>query len=165
MKRKSSDILRLVAALNADLKMLEELQKKNLRAWNRVRQGSDEELDWASLGYTIHNIYNLLENYFIRISKDFENSLDPLSWHKDLVEHMTLEIEGVRPALLTRTLARKIDELRAFRHVFRNVYQSELDPKRVEIVQQDLGETLELFRKAHARFAAQLRKIAAKLGP
>ena len=131
MKRKKTDFLRFVAELDSDLSLLDDLTQKNKRAWQRIEGCSAEELDWAALGYAVHNIYNLLENYFLRISKFFENSLDPLSWHRDrdLVQHMLLDIEGVRPALLNRGLAGRIDELRSFRHIFRNIYQSELDPK------------------------------------
>ena len=134
MKRKKSDLLRLIA-----------------------------DLDSAALGYTIHNIYNLLENYFLRISKFFENSLDPLSWNRDLIEHMRLDIDGVRPALLNRDLAARIDELRSFRHVFRNIYQSELDPKPVELVQQQLNPTLASFENAHKEFLKKLKAIAAQV--
>ncbi len=163
MKRKKSDLLRLVAELGSDFDLLEILKQKNERARQRVEQGSSEELDWAALGYTIHNIYNLLENYFLRISKFFENSLEPLSWHRDLIEHMRLDIDGVRPALLNRDLAARIDELRSFRHVFRNIYQSELDPKRVELVQQQLNPTLASFENAHKEFLKKLKAIAAQV--
>ena len=163
MKRKKSDLLRLVAELGSDFDLLETLKQKNERARQRVEQGSSEELDWAALGYTIHNIYNLLENYFLRISKFFENSLEPLSWHRDLIEHMRLDIDGVRPALLNRDLAARIDELRSFRHVFRNIYQSELDPKRVELVQQQLNPTLASFENVHKEFLKKLKAIAAQV--
>jgi hypothetical protein len=160
MKRKRTDLLRLSAELDADMSLLDDLAEKNRKALQRIEGGSTEELDWAALGYTIHNIYNLLESYFLRISKFFENSLDPLSWHRDLVQHMMLDIEGVRPALLDRSLAGRLNELRSFRHVFRNIYQTELDPKRVELVQQSLGSTLSAFKKAHTTFVEKIKTIA-----
>ncbi|UCF97120.1 MAG: hypothetical protein JSV89_18395 [Spirochaetaceae bacterium] len=163
MKKKKSDLLRLIAELDSDASLLESLAYKNRKAWQRIEQGSNEELDWAALGYTIHNIYNLLENYFLRISKFFENSLDPLSWHRALIEHMSLELEGIRPALLNRDLAIRIDELRSFRHIFRNIYQSELDPKRVELVQGRLGATLSAFKKAHIEFQKKIKSIAVRI--
>ena len=76
---------------------------------------------------------------------------------------MILEIEEVRPPLLDRALARGIYELRAFRHVFRNIYQSELDPKRLELVQGGLDDTMGAFSKAHNRFIEELRAIAERL--
>lgn len=36
--------------------------------------------DVIALGYTIHNYYNAVENYFLRIAKFFENHLDPSTW-------------------------------------------------------------------------------------
>jgi hypothetical protein len=161
--RKKVDLLSLLAELDADMELLGELERKNRRALERVQKTGEDELDWSALGYTLHNIYNLLENYFLRIAKFFENMLDPLSWHKDLVQRMTLPIEGVRPALLGRDLAVKIDELRAFRHVFRNIYQTELDPRRMRLVQNDLPATLESFRKAHTEFKEKLLAVAARL--
>ena len=160
MKRKKTDLLRLVAELDSDISLLDDLTQKNKTAWQRINRGSVEELDWAALGYTIHNIYNLLENYFLRVSKFFENAPDPLSWHRNLIQHMMLDIEELRPALLDRELAGRIDELRSFRHVFRNIYQSELDPKRVELVQQRLDATLSGFKKAHIEFREKIRIIA-----
>jgi hypothetical protein len=85
-KKKKNDLLRLAAELESDLSILETLTRKNKRAWKRIEGGCTEELDWAALGYTIHNLYNLLKSYFLRIAKFFENSLDPLSWHGDLVQ-------------------------------------------------------------------------------
>lgn len=163
MKRKKNDLLRLEAELDSDMSLLDDLTQKNKRAWQRIERDSGDELDWAALGYTIHNIYNLLESYFLRISKFFENSLDPLSWHRDLIQHMMLDIEGVRPALFSRELAGQIDELRSFRHVFRNIYQSELDSKRVELVQQRLDSTLSAFKKAHKEFIKKVRTITEQL--
>ncbi len=162
MKRKA-DLWRLLAELQGDVGLLDELRKQNRRAENRVVGGSPEDLDWAALGYTIHNIYSLVENYFLRVAGFFENTPEAPSWHRDLVLRMTLEIEEVRPALLDRDLAERIDELRAFRHVFRNIYQTRLDPERVMLVQRRLASTLDAFVAAHRAFEGKLRAIAAGL--
>jgi len=84
-------------------------------------------------------------------------------WQANLIEHMSLNIEGVRPAVLSRELALRIDELRSFRHVFRNIYQSELDPKRVQFVQQQIDSTVAAFKSAHEVFVRKVRTIAAQL--
>ena len=164
MKRKKSDLLRLIAELDTDLDLLESLKQKNERAWQRVKQGSFEELDWAGLGYTIHNIYNLLEKLLPAYFKVLRKLLGSTFLERYLIEHMRLDIDGVRPALLDRGLASRIDELRAFRHVFRNIYQTELDPKWIELVQQQLDHTPASFEKAHKEFLKKLKTIAAQLG-
>jgi predicted nucleotidyltransferase len=76
-EKKKNDLLRLAAELDSDLDLLESLQKKNERALQRVEQGVSVELDWAALGYTIHNIYNLLENYLLHISKHLPIRVGP----------------------------------------------------------------------------------------
>ena len=44
---------------------------------------------------------------------------------------MTVEIAGVRPAVISAETAHGLDEYRRFRHVVRNVYAEHLDPERV----------------------------------
>jgi hypothetical protein len=44
---------------------------------------------------------------------------------------MRVEIEGIRPALLTNAGYRYLNELRGFRHVFRHAYSYGLDDERV----------------------------------
>ena len=155
----------LLAELDADVAGLDELIEANARAVERVRNGAGDDLDWAALGYTIHNIYNAFESYFLRVSKFFENDLSAATWHRDLVDRMSLEIEGVRPRLLDRSLARDIHELRAFRHVFRNIYGNRLDPERTRIVQARVPESVEAFRAAHAEFTRAMRDLADLLDP
>ncbi len=157
MNADETDLQVLVAELESDLKNLEELADKNRKAEARVQSGTPDELDWAALGYTIHNIYNLIENSFLRIAKYFENSLSPDTRHKDLLRRMTLKIEGVRPAVLSEDLAERIDDLRSFRHVFRNMYQKTLDPERLQLLQKRLGSTLGEYRRSIERFVALLR--------
>ena len=154
----------LIAELNGDVEGLGDLARTNLKADGRIRHGAKDELDWAALGYTMHNLYNALESYFLRISKFFENDLPSSTWHRELVERMTIEIAGVRPRLLDRSLAQAVHELRAFRHVFRNIYGTRLDPARIRILQNRVPSTLDAFGAAHARFVAELRAIAELIG-
>lgn len=150
----------LIAELSKDRSALVGLLEENDRAWRRIQAGATDSLDFAALAYTLHNVYCLFENYFLRIAKFFENALDPLTWHRDLVRRMALEIRGVRPALLDDPLAERIDELRAFRHVFRNLYQTSLDPQRIRDLQRRLPETVQGFTAAHEGFVTKIRAVA-----
>ncbi|MGB9887889.1 MAG: hypothetical protein ACPLRW_12990, partial [Moorellales bacterium] len=47
---------------------------------------------------------------------------ETLRWHKQLLNRMTLEVPEVRPPVISKDLARTLDEYLRFRHVFRNVY-------------------------------------------
>jgi hypothetical protein len=163
MKKTKADFNRLIAELKADMQLLDDLESKHHRANKKISEIQPDEFDWASLGYTIHNIYNLLENYFLRTAKFFENVLDPHQRHRDLVHRMTLEIDGVRPALFSRQLEARIDDLRAFRHLFRNIYQSELDVEKLQLLNGRVPQTINEFKKSHGEFLQKPESITEAL--
>lgn len=163
MKRSRDDFERLIAELQSDVRDLRVVVDENSRAWERIEQGADDRLDWAALGYTIHNVYGVIENYCLRVAKFFENGLEGSAWHKELLHRMTLEIGTLRPALLTNDTYLLIDELRSFRHLFRNLYARPLDPDRTRIVQAKVAPAVRAFEEAHRAFVAKLEQIAAAL--
>ena len=77
---------------------------------------------------------------------------------------MSLEIEGIRPAVLDPSDVGIIDDLRAFRRVFRHIYQTELDREKVILVNQRIAEALKRFRSAHVNFIQNLDNIIIELG-
>jgi len=48
---------------------------------------------------------------------------------------MTLDIEGLRIRLFPRKFSFRLEELLRFRHRFRNIYKSTLDPRKMVVVQ------------------------------
>ena len=149
----------LLAELEADITALQELLDSNQRASMRIVAGADDDLDYAALGYTLHNIYNLMENSFYRIAKYFENNLSAETWHKDLLQRMTLAIEGIRPAVLSRDAADLLDELRAFRHVFRNMYRKRLDAGKIMRLQSTLDVTVVAYRESMQSFLGKIQAV------
>ncbi|MDF1568114.1 MAG: hypothetical protein P1P77_08845 [Spirochaetaceae bacterium] len=149
----------LIAELEGDLEALPELLETNNRSMERIGAGATEELDYAALGYTLHNMYNLMENSFYRIAKHFENDVGNAGWHKELLHRMTLSIEGIRPRVIDRKTAEQIDELRAFRHVFRNMYRKNLDPEKLLHLQKRLPDIVGSWKTAIGNFIELLKTI------
>jgi hypothetical protein len=149
----------LIGDLGKDMRTMEGLVAENRRAQDRIEAGARESLDYAALAYTIHNVYCLMENYFLRVAKTFENHVDGDAWHKDLVRRMSIEVPGIRPAMLDDETAAGIDELRAFRHVFRNVYQNPLKPKKVLELQEDVPGTVAAFTRQSVEFISKIQKM------
>jgi hypothetical protein len=84
-----------------------------------------------SLGYSMHNIYNALENSFRQISLSFENhEHGQKGWHRELLNKMFLDIRSLRPAVLPEQVRSVLGELLGFRHVFRHAYELKLDNAR-----------------------------------
>ena len=158
---KSDRLRTLKAELAADMAVLDELEGKYRLIHAKLAAIQPDEFDYVGLAYTIVNLYNLMENYFLRVAKCFENNIDRLSWHRDLVRRMALEIDGVRPALLVMGDVPLIDELRAFRHVFRHIYQSELELDKLKLVDSRTPKAVAAFRSAHERFVDKLEQLIA----
>ena len=151
----------LVAELEGDSVELQRVLQHNTRAWDRIEAGANDPVDWGALGFTIHTIYGILENYFLRVSHFFENSLPSDRWHQALVEKMTLDIPDLRPALLTDNEARRDTmEMVRFRHRLRNLYGEDLDSRKTREIQQILTRFVARFPEVHASFVHKLKEIA-----
>ena len=64
-------ILALIQELEGDVRELERLRERNRTAWSRIKAGADDPVDSCGLGFTIQRLYGVLENYFLRVSKQF----------------------------------------------------------------------------------------------
>ena len=142
-----------------DSATIDELTALNERAAERIGSGATDDLDYAALGYTIHNVYGVIENACLRISKFFENGLSSEGWHKDLLNRMLLDIPGTRPAFFTRNEFLVLDDLRGFRHVFRNLYGRPLDRERLMSLQKKTAAAIPLFKDSVRRYALFLERL------
>jgi hypothetical protein len=101
-----------------------------------------------AVAYYLHNLYCAFESIFQRVAEVFENQIpDRTAWHAGLLHRMTLDIEGIRPRLISPVAFDGLDELRRFRHLFRSAYRLRLDPERLTLVRRKAG-TLEAVHRA-----------------
>jgi hypothetical protein len=116
------------------------------------------------VGLCLHGLYNAFEAYFLRVAKFFENNVDDQSWHRDLLDRTSIEIPGVRPALIgDRGLSERIDELRRFRHLFRNLYKTRLNAGKLKIVNEAAAGIDTGFLAAHSAFVKWLELVSRSL--
>ena len=80
--------------------------------------------------------YTCAETLFLRISQFFENHLENNRWHSDLLEKMTLHIEGVRNPVLRDNTAKWLSELMRFRHFRRYYVELEYDWDKLDYLQK-----------------------------
>ena len=85
------------------------------------------------------NYYTCLETLFLRVSQVFENDLSADRWHQDLLERMTLSIDGIRPRLLTDAAYVPLRELMRFRHFKRYYLEFDYDWDKLEFLQRKLA--------------------------
>jgi hypothetical protein len=107
----------------------------------------------------IENYYTRLETVFLRISQFFENTLDPERWHTDLLEKMTLHIEGVRLPAVSSANYPNLLELLKFRHFRRYYFELEYDwdrldflAKKMKLVHPGVRQDLERLKSRHRAY-------------
>ncbi|MBS3947481.1 MAG: hypothetical protein KGZ57_04105 [Dethiobacter sp.] len=111
-----------------------------------------------SLGYQLHNLYCAFEDLFSMVAAFFENHLEDKSrYHSELLKRMTLSVQGVRPAFLSRNSFVLLDNLRAFRHFFRHAYSYDLDERKLRIVLEDAEKLRPLYRREGQDFISKLQ--------
>ena len=103
----------------------------------------------------LENYYTCLETIFVRISQHFENRLGSERWHKDLLQKMTLEIEGVRVAAVSEAAFPPLLQLLQFRHFKRNYFELEYDWDRLDFLVSKL-------RQAHPLVVRDLHPTSPK---
>ncbi len=73
-------------------------------------------------------------------------------------------LPGLRPAVITAELQEPLDELRRFRHLFRNLYKSELKPARVKEVSALADSVVGRFTPCHRNFVSWIDELIAAEG-
>ncbi len=112
------------------------------QGWKKAKtQHDDYYLDGVALN--LHGFYSGLEHIFKKIASSVDESIPTDSnWHQELIRQMSIEVAGVRPAVISAELRIALEEYRGFRHIVRNVYTYQLNPEKLERLILMLRETL-----------------------
>jgi hypothetical protein len=103
--------------------------------------------------------YTCAETLFLRTSQFFENNLDATRWHSDLLEKMTLHIEGVRNPVVSDETARNLGELLKFRHFRRYYFELEYDWDKLDYLQKVFNRVTEHLPSDLDSFRSFLRQL------
>ena len=99
-------------------------------------------------GSILHDFYRGIERVFRRIAEEVDgNPPKGEHWHRRLATDMTLELPGIRPALVTPDLRNRLEDYLAFRRLFRNVSGYVLDAERLAPLEKRLPGTLQAFEE------------------
>jgi len=149
--RKNNLKRELTGVINAELLDIDRLVKELKKC------KGDAQIVRRAKGSILHDFYNACERIFELIAREINGGL-PLSelWHKKLLYQMTLQIKGMRPAVISKKLAAELDEFLAFRHLFRNIYGFELQGERLNELAAKLEKTARLFTREITTFVKKL---------
>jgi hypothetical protein len=149
----------LIANINDDLESIQKLKKEYDFFIETFEENEPDIYQRVVVGFYLHNFYSACENIFLNIAKTFENNIEPETWHKSILKRMKLEIEGIRPRVISESLYKVLDDFRSFRHVFRHVYSFELDWEKERIVAGKFEQAISEIQKEMAEFISFLRTI------
>ena len=76
--------------------------------------------------------------------------------HRELLAQATVEVPGLRPAIVSRALRSDLEEMLALRHFLRHGYDSDLDADRLAIQADRLGTILPIVNQGLDRFVTFL---------
>ena len=149
----SEAIPELVALIRAHRRRLETVYRSMESALDgEIVQLGKTPMSALIVAGLLENYYTCLETIFLRISQSFENKLDPARWHNDLLQKMTLEIEGVRTAAVSEETFSPLFELLKFRHFKRYYFELEYDWDRLDFLVTKLRQVHPLVTRDLERF-------------
>jgi hypothetical protein len=123
-------------------------------------QKSGDDGYWDGVALNLHGFYTGVEHIFEDIARTLENSVPSGSeWHMDLLTQMAGEIEGIRPAVISRETRACLDEYRGLRHVVRNVYAFNLRSARLHGLTNGLNDCFGRVQKELLTLADFLENI------
>lgn len=102
--------------------------------------------DAVLLADILCNTYTCIETILFRISRVFENHLDPNQWHKELLRKMHIDVPNIRKAVISRDSYQLLDELRRFRHFKRYYYDFDYDWSRLDYLRLIYERLLPLIK-------------------
>ncbi len=97
-----------------------------------LQHPADQDIYVASAALNLQNVYTGIERIFQLIAERIEQSVPAGErWHTALLTQMSLELPGLRPAVVRTTTRDDLDDYRSFRHRIRHVYTYHIDPEKV----------------------------------
>lgn len=149
-----SHVSGIVKRIHRELLDLDRVVARAQRAWNHAPRSADPDMYGDSAALNIQGLYTGIERIFEQIARQLDNRIPTGdSWHLDLLHQMQANVPGVRPAVISGDSLVGLDELRRFRHVVRNVYATNLNPKK-------LGDLMVVLGKCWPEVRAELMAFA-----
>ena len=157
------DIKIVQARIKEELANINQLQEelKRKKVFDNQDGLIDDNFFIRAVGSILHDYYVAVENVLKIVCSELDENLpEGLNWHMELLKQASLNIPEVRPAIISKETMNNLDKLRAFRHVFRNVYGFNLDLERIKELLKVLPETTDLFVYDINKFCEVLEQLS-----
>jgi hypothetical protein len=145
---------RLAASVREERDRLARVVQETAEALKQLSTSdSPSTLELRGLGDILHDFYTGAERIFSKIAPELNGGVPAgVAWHHELLDNMTLELPGIRPAVIGRETVRVLEEFLRFRHLFRNVYGFELEWPRLRALARRVPRAWRLLKADVERF-------------
>jgi len=125
----------LVERIHDETVDLDRAAQRAQTSWGKAKLFSGEDAFIDSAALNLQSFYTGLERIFEQIARGLDQSLPTgENWHQKLLTQISEDVPGLRPAVIDRELVTGLDEFRKFRHVIRNIYTTNIDPRRMQVL-------------------------------
>ncbi len=165
-ERKIALLKKLIADIKKDLEAVDNLTEKIQNNGKEIinKTGPVEEKQIMLLAAYLHHFYTGIEAIIERVAGEIDGGTGKRGdYHRELLRSMTLEIEGIRPPVITDDLAEELDDYRKFRHLFRHAYAGEMRWKKMSHLVENAGVVAARFEASMKKFIGFLEQFIAKL--
>jgi len=160
MKDNNSDISVLIAQAGNTLEIV---------AQNRQFYDKFKENEFVMLGKTtvsamvlsqiFVDFYTCVETFLFRVSQQFENNLKKEKWHKELLQKMSLNINNIRPAVISHNTELLLSEILRFRHFKRYYFDFDYDWDKLDLIENKYITVYESLKNDILNFVDFLKEI------
>ncbi len=146
---------RLARRIRDECSSLEQALSRAEQAWRKAAVESADQYAYVdSVALNLASFYTGVETLFELVARHVDGkSPSGPDWHRDLLQRMTLDLEGIRMPVISAETAEQLDELRRFRHIVRHIYADHLAPG-------NMRPLVEGTTKLWARLSAELHELA-----
>ena len=143
--------------IEAELADVQRAAGKAAQAYREARRGDLRTFLLDSVAINLHSFYNGIERIFELLAREIDGGLPTgPGWHRDLLAQMTLDVAGVRPAVIRSETAAGLEEYLRFRHLVRNLYTWNFEEDKLAALVTGLDPVLSELSSDLAAFARYL---------
>src|SRR3990170_4972308 len=152
-------VRRIISEINAELSNVIRIRDEYKEFINKYKT-VDKYMLRVKASY-LADFYMGIERIFQIISTEIDGGLPQgEEWHKRLLLNMTIEIEGVRPPVISSNLYNSLRLFLGFRHVVRQAYGFQLDESKLEELISSFEDTVRNFSSELTKFCDFLKKMS-----
>jgi len=151
----------LAEALRDEIDGLRRVQREAAKdRANFIDLAPETSHDLHGVAGVLTDIYQGAENTFQRIARATGEPI-PVGpeWHRELLDQMSREASGFRPAVIRPETRAALDSFRGFRHVARHSYGFDLQWKKMQPLLEVSEQTVTLLVDDLETFCAFLEQI------